>query len=1042
MNVHHEIGLEDEICASLAAAGWLYDEGDAKRYDAERALFPEDLVAWVRETQPDAWERLEGTWGASAADKLCDSVRRALDRSGAVHVLRRGIEMVGLRRELQLAQFRPAMGRTPRLLELYAANRLRVVRQVRYAVDAGDSIDLVLFLNGIPVATAELKTDFTQSVDNAVDQYRLDRPPHPKGKRAEPLLGFPGGAIVHFAVSDSAVKMTTKLEGEKTFFLPFNQGDRGAAGNPPNKNGHATAYLWEEVWARESWLEIIGRYVIEERDDKSEIRKLIFPRYHQLDATRKIVKAVREEGPGGRFIIQHSAGSGKTNSIAWTAHFLADLHDAEDRKMFATVIVVSDRRVIDGQLQDAIFSFERNTGVVETIKGEGGSKSGQLAEALKAGKKIIVCTIQTFPFALEQVRALTAAEGKSFAVIADEAHSSQTGQAAAKLKEMLSAEEREALEDGGELSAEDILNAQMTARARETGVTYVAFTATPKGKTIELFGRRPDPAQPGGPDNLPGPFHVYSMRQAIEEGFILDVLRNYTPYDLAFKLAQRAENGELEDALAGAGDAKVDKKQATYELMRLVALHPYNISQKVALIVEHFRRNVAPLLGGRAKAMIVVHSRKEAVRWKLALDRYIADQGYKLGALVAFSGEVQDDEAGGEGLTEKSERLNPGLRGRDIRKVFDGADYQLLLVANKFQTGFDQPLLCGMYVDRKLSGIQAVQTLSRLNRWAPGKTTTYVLDFANSAEDVLKAFRTYYETAEMAAETDPELVFDLRRKLDATGFYDQHEVDRVVEAALAPKASHKRLSAAAAPVADRLMKRFAAAKQERDDALRAGDEATAASAKDRMDALLLFRSDCQSYVSLYGFLSQVLDFGSTELEKRSIFYRLLTPLLEFGRDRVVVDLGEVELTHHRLIKREDAAMALGAEPGAKLAGMTAVGGGRVQDKNAVLLAEIIDKLNDLFGAAASEENKVNWFRALMDTTAANPKLKAQARHNTSDQFDSSPTLDNCIEDAVLGNEEEFGAMTAVALNSPSKMAALKDLLLRVGGLYERLREEA
>jgi len=410
----------------------------------------------------------------------------------------------------------------------YATNRLRVVRQVRYSLHNENSIDVVLFLNGLPVATVELKTDFTQSIGDAIDQYRFDRQPKPKGQGAEPLLTFPSGALIHFAVSNQEVAMVTQLAGPATVFLPFNLGDDGAAGNPVNAaGGHRTAYLWEQVWARESWLEILGRYLIARRNKKKQIEAIIFPRYHQLDVTRKLQAAILVEGPGGKYLIQHSAGSGKTNSIAWTAHFLAELHDAKNQKVFDTVLVVSDRNVIDVQLQEALFDFQRTTGVVATITNQDGSKSGRLAEALSGDKKIVVCTIQTFPFALEAVRRLAATQGKRFAVIADEAHSSQTGEAASKLKAVLSPEELQELNDGGEISTEDILAAQMASRAEDGGITFVAFTATPKNKTLELFGTRPDPARKPAADNLPKPFHVYSMRQAIEEGFILDVLQNY-----------------------------------------------------------------------------------------------------------------------------------------------------------------------------------------------------------------------------------------------------------------------------------------------------------------------------------------------------------------------------------------------------------------------------------------------------------------------------------------------------------------------------------
>jgi len=759
MNLHKEISFESEICEHLASHGWLYAEGDATGYDRTRALFPADVLAWVQAAQPKAWETLTKNHGAKAGDTLLARLRDQLDQRGTLDVLRHGIELLGLKSPLMLAQFKPALAINPDILARYAANRLRVVRQVRYSLNNENSLDLVLFLNGLPVATVELKTDFTQSINDAIDQYRFDRNPKPKGQAAEPLLSFPHGALVHFAVSNSEVHMVTRLAGPATVFLPFNLGADGAAGNPANavnpQGGHRTAYLWAQVWARESWLEILGRYLIAQRDKKKQITQIIFPRYHQLDVTRKLQAAVLADGPGGKYLVQHSAGSGKTNSIAWTAHFLAELHDAQSKKVFDTVLVVSDRNVIDTQLQEALFDFQRTSGVVATITNKDGSKSGKLAEALSGDKKIVVCTIQTFPFALEAVRTLAATKGKRFAVIADEAHSSQTGEAASKLKAVLSAEEWAELNDGGEISTEDILAAQMAARADEGGITFVAFTATPKNKTLELFGTRPDPSRKPAPDNLPAPFHVYSIRQAIEEKFILDVLQNYTPYKLAFKLAH--EGKEIDDR-------QVERSAALKGIMGWVRLHPYNIAQKVESVVEHFRHYVAPLLDGHAKAMVVVGSRVEAVRWQLAMQKYITDHGYRIGALVAFSGEVNDKASGPDGFTENSPVLNPNLKGRDIREAFKGDGYQILLAANKFQTGFDQPLLCGMYVDKRLAGIQAVQTLSRLNRAYPGKDTTYIVDFVNNTEEVLAAFKTYYTTAELAAATDPNSGFQPARQ--------------------------------------------------------------------------------------------------------------------------------------------------------------------------------------------------------------------------------------------------------------------------------------
>ncbi len=1033
MSIHKEIRFEDEICFHLAEHGWLYDPSSAALYDRKRALFAPDLVAWVQETQPKVWESLSRSHGSAAESALLDRVRKQIDDRGTLDVIRHGVEMIGVRGTISLAQFKPAMGMNPDIIAAYKANRLRVVRQLRYSMANENCFDLALFLNGIPVATAELKTNFTQSITDAIDQYRFDRLPRPKGGNPEPLLTFPSGALVHFAVSNSEVHMTTKLAGPSTRFLPFNKGDAGGAGNPLNEHGHRTAYLWEEIWERESWLEIIGRYLVAQRDAKRAITGTIFPRYHQLDATRKLRAAVRSEGAGGKYLIQHSAGSGKTNSIAWAAHFLADLHTDADEKLFSTVIVVSDRNVIDAQLQDALFGFERTTGVVATIRSEGGAKSGQLAEALAQGKKIIVCTIQTFPFALEAVRDLAATQGKRFAVIADEAHSSQTGEAAKKLKQLLSPEEIAELQDGGEASAEDILTAQMAARAGDSGVTYVAFTATPKGKTLELFGRKPQPDQPPGPGNLPSAFHVYSMRQAIEEGFILDVLKNYTPYRLAFRLANEGQEWD---------DQQVERSTALKGIMRWVRLHPYNISQKVQIVVEHFRENVEPLLDGKAKAMVVLGSRVEAVRWKKAIDSYIRSQGYGLGTLVAFSGEVNDSESNDEPVTEGSASLNPGLKGRDIRDAFTGADFHLLLVANKFQTGFDQPLLCGMYVDRRLAGIQAVQTLSRLNRAHPGKDTTYVLDFVNSSEEILAAFRTYYDTAELEGVTDPNLVLDLKGKLDASGHYDDFEVERVAVVEMNPRAKQGDLIAAIEPVADRLLKRYKAAQDRLRSARERNDDDGASDAHDEINALVLFKNDMAAYQRAYSFLSQIFDYGSSAVEKRFLFYKRLAPLLEFGREREGVDLSKVVLTHHSLKDEGQRRLDVSGRDESKLKPMTEVGSGSVQEKEKALLAEIIERVNDLFGADTTDGDQLSYVTTLRDKMLESDALVTQAANNTEAQFANSPTLKDELMNAIIEAFEAHSSLSKQALDSQKVRDGLKEVLLGPAQLYDALRARA
>ena len=1042
MSIHKEISFEDEICDYMAGHDWLYADKDAANYDRKLALYPPDVLAWVQETQPEAWESLIKNHGEAAAGQhLLERLRDALDKQGTLAVLRQGFDVLGLRRKVTVAQFRPALGLNPDILAKYEANRLRVVRQVKYSLHNENSIDVVLFLNGLPMATIELKTDFTQSVEDAVDQYRYDRLPQMKGKPPEPLLSFPGGALVHFAVSNKHVKMATKLAGPKTFFLPFDKGDHGAAGNPVDGKGHPTRYLWEEVFERESWLDILGRYLVAEKDKKKNLKTVIFPRYHQLDATRKLQAKILEEGPGGKFLIQHSAGSGKTKSIAWTAHFLADLHkqtsDGDSVKVFDSVLVVSDRNVIDGQLQDEIDAFERTAGVVATITSKDGSKSAALAGALSGTKKIVVCTIQTFPFALEAVQEMAATQGKKFCVIADEAHSSQTGEAASKLKQVLAAqgEAAEPDEEGVvEIDSEEMLAAFMAARAASEGITYIAFTATPKAKTLELFGRRPNPDAPKGEGNLPEAFHVYSMRQAIEEGFILDVLHNYTTYSLAFKLSQQGEGGE---------QTEVERSEAMKGLMGWVRLHPFNISQKVEIIVEHYRQLVAPLLDGNAKAMVVVGSRLEAVRWQLAMQKYIENRGYAMKTLVAFSGEVNDSESGPEPFKETGKSLNPSLDGQKIETAFKEPQYQLLIVANKFQTGFDQPLLCAMYVDKKLAGIQAVQTLSRLNRCYPGKDTTYVLDFVNDSKDVLEAFKTYYTTAQLADETDPQLVLDLKVKLDATGYYDEPEVERVVKVVMDPNSKQSQLASAIGPAADRLLKQYAAAKEKHKEATEAGHEKPAQDAKDIMDALWLFRGDLQTYLKAYTFLSQIFDYGNTDFEKRAIFYRHLLRLLKFGREREGVDLSQVILTHHNLKSRGKQTMSLAGEDVPALQPLTEAGSGKVNEKEKAFLTEIIEKVNDLFTGELSETDKLVYVNDVLKGKLMESEiLQKQAASNSKEQFASSPDLQKELVNAIIGALDAHSSMSSQALNSDMVQAGLKEILIGPSQLYESLRDRA
>lgn len=1038
MAIHHEIEFENEVCDDLGANGWLYEADAAAHYDRKLALYPQDLISWLAETQADAWNTYQEKNGSKAEANLFQRLREQLDKRGTLDTLRNGIEVIGLPNALKLAEFKPTFGLNQEIISRYKSNKLRVVRQVHYSTHNQNSIDLVLFLNGIPVATVELKTDNTQSIEDAIWQYKTDRLPKQAGKTEEPLLSFPSGALVHFAVSTREVHMTTKLAGPATIFLPFNKGsDPGAKncgkGNPvPKGAGYSTDYLWKEIWERESWLEIIGRYFAAEKDKKKQIIGIIFPRYHQLVVTKRIQAAVRKDGAGKKYLVQHSAGSGKTNSIAWTAHFLSELHDENDKKVFDSVLVVSDRNVIDTQLQEALEGFERKKGVVASISNLKGIKGEQLKEALNSDKKVVVCTIQTFPALMKKMRELTLEGDKRYAVIADEAHSSQTGGAADKLKKLLSPTEVAELDDGGQIGTETILAAQMTERVRENSITYVAFTATPKAKTLEIFGQRLNQNEPVGIGNLPEPFHVYSMRQAIEEGFILDVLQNYTSYSLAFRLAQEG---------ASIGEEEVEASTAKKKLMGWVRLHPHNIAQKVEVIVEHYRKFVWPLLNGKGKAMVVVGSRKEAVRWKLAIDKYIKSNQYQMGTLVAFSGDVDDKESGPDPFNESSSSLNTGLK-TDIREAFKGDEYQILLVANKFQTGFDQPLLCGMYVDRRLAGIQAVQTLSRLNRCYKDKTTTYVVDFANEPADILTAFKAYYETAELTDVTDPNIILNLKSKLDSQNHYDTFEVNRVVAVLMDPKAKQSELIGALEPVAQRLMHTYKEARIGFRNATEINDAERSKASKEELEALMLFRSDMATYVRLYTFLSQIHDYCNTSFEKLSMFFNRLLPLLEFEREIPLIDLSKVTLTYHKL--KDKGISQLNLETGEVIAlAPIAPGGGSVQEKEKVLLSQIIEKLNEIFTGELSDDDKVVYVGTVIKSKLMESrKLQQQAASNSKEQFSNSPDLVRAQQDAIIDALDAHQAMSTQALNNPELQKRMLELLLGNFNLWEGLKDKA
>jgi len=1035
-----ELVFQQAIVHDLTADGWL--EGKAELYDRELALYPEDLLGYLRETQPEAVAKLTKFYHDKTEQMILRRTAEQMDKHGALHVLRHGFKDRGAR--IRLCQFKPDHGLNPETLARYAANRLRVVQEVSYSPHAREGydprLDLVLFVNGLPVATLELKSEFKQSVENAKQQYRKDRPPKdPKTRKVEPLLAFKRRALVHFAVGLEEVWMTTRLAGPDTFFLPFNQGHEGGAGNPPNPDGYASDYLWKQVFARDAWLDILGRFIHLQQEEKEDWQgrrytkeTMIFPRFHQWDAVNRLVASARAEGPGHKYLIQHSAGSGKSNSIAWTAHRLASLHDARDSRVFDSVIVITDRTVLDAQLQETIYQFEHAEGVVCRISREEGegSKSAQLAQALADNTRIIIVTIQTFPFVLEAIQQQTSLKERRFAVIADEAHSSQSGTTARKVREVLMAEQ---LDVEAEVTGEDVLDATLAARSHTANISYLAFTATPKAKTLELFGRPPHPELPIGDDNLPEAFHVYTMQQAIEEGFILDVLKRYTTYSMAFKLEQARETP----------DEEVDKGKAATRIFRWMKLHPYNIEQKVAVIVEHFRQHVGHLLNGQAKAMVVSDSRKAAVRYKLALDKYVTEQGYEdVHALVAFSGDVEDQESGPEAFNERN--MNPGLKGRDLRDSFDTDEYQVMIVANKFQTGFDQPKLCAMYVDKKLHGVDCVQTLSRLNRTYPGKEQPLVLDFVNDPEDVLDSFRPYFRTAELANISDPNLVYALQEALDQERIYTWSEVEAFANAFFDPKQTQDKLSYHTRPAVDRFRTRYRhaleairTAQREEREAQQAGDSVRLANVRRALkaagedkEALDLFKKNLGSFVRFYEFISQIVPFDDRDLERLAVYARNLRPLLREERLDEDIDLSGLQLTHYRLKKIREQELKVGDDKGSyPVSGIEGVGTGNPHEPEKEPLSAIIERLNALFAADAwTEKDRLNYLNTIKDKVLENRKVVDQLSNNSRDQV-MLGDYPEAVQNAVMGSLETHKGMASEVLRDAGVAKEFAGLLL-------------
>lgn len=953
-----ELAFEEAIEASLVADGG-YRKGDPATFDRVLGLDTRELLLFIRATQAAAWLKLVGLHGGEfeAQAKFFGRVAAQIDQRGTVDVLRRGVVDLGV--TIQVAFFRPAHGLTPELVEQYEANRLSVVRQFRYDPASDKTIDMALLVNGIPVATAELKNHLTgQNVEHAKAQYRKDRDPK--------NTTLARRAVVHFAVDPDLVFMTTALAGGRTRFLPFNQGDQMGEGNPPNPSGHRTSYLWEQVWARDAWMDLLARFVHVEQPTKATAMSrattgsAIFPRFHQWDAVLQLEADARDNGAGQRYLVEHSAGSGKSNTIAWLAHRLMSLHDDTDSKVFDKVVVITDRVVLDQQLQDTIYQFEHVQGVVERIDKD----STQLAEALTGDQaRIIITTLQKFPYVLDKIGDLS---GRRYAVLVDEAHSSQTGESVKALKAALGSASAEAVlasaeaaeADGVDLDPEDRLAASVAARGHQPNLSFFAFTATPKPKTLELFGRK----EASG--NFE-PFHLYSMRQAIEEGFILDVLANYVTYDTYWKVEK-----------AVADDPEVDKAKAQAAIARFVSLHPHNLAQKAEIIVEHYRRHVAPKIGGHAKAMVVTASRLHAVRYKEALDRYINDKGYAdVHTLVAFSGTVTD-----EGLDFTESKMNAFPESETAARFkgeapFDPSDFQVMVVAEKFQTGFDLPLLHTMYVDKKLDGVHAVQTLSRLNRIHPGKTDTFVLDFRNDTDQIQDAFRPFYARTE-ATPTDPNVLWDARDRLADVDVIRPADVNAFAQEFFSgadDKAASGLINAALDPAVDRF--------KGLDD-----------------DSQIEWRNTADRFVRLYAFLSQIVPVADLNLERDYLYVKaLLTKLPQTGSG--ALDLGsEVELTHLRTEVTASGSFSLdsGGEP---LTAITGDGTGRKVEPTMEHLSTIVDLLNERFGTNLSDTDKL-LFDQFEEDWVADPDLEAQAQSNDLANFGFG--FDKKFEATIIG----------------------------------------
>ena len=899
-----------------------YIKGNPQNYNRELAMDTGAVIDFIKSTQSKEWTLLTKRHGALVEQNFLKRLDNELKRRGMIDVLRHGIDDTGV--SFKLSYFKPGSTMNKSAIESYDMNRLMITRQVHYSLDNNNSLDTMIFLNGLPIITIELKNQLTgQNVQNAIAQYKSDRNPKEK------IFAFKQRALVHFAVDADEIYMTTKLGGQDTFFLPFNKGWNNGAGNPQVDGDYKTSYLWKDILQKDSLMDIIQRFIQIKKDENAGKETLIFPRFHQLKVVRRLVKDVYENGSGKNYLIQHSAGSGKSNSIAWLAHHLSNLHDKENKPVFNSVIVITDRRVLDKQLQRDIYNMEHKQGVVTKVD----KNSKQLTKALENRDKIIICTLQKFPFV--DVSNISTKD-KRFAIIVDEAHSSQTGKSSEKLRETLAdistkgedyieeklhafAEYEAKLEkDSEEAEIDEAISNEMKTHGIQPNLSFFAFTATPKQKTLEIFGER----DAGG---KPGPYDKYSMKQAIEEGFIFDVLQNYTTYKTYFQLGKKVKD-----------DPEYEKSKANKALGRYMSLHPHNLRQKTEIIVEHFRNNVQHLIGGKAKAMLVSGSRLHAVRYYFEFQKYIQEKQYDdLGILVAFSGSVKDSITGE--IKEYTEELLNKFPENELPEKFDTEEYQILLVAEKYQTGFDQPLLHTMYVDKKLAGVKAVQTLSRINRMCKGKTDTFVLDFVNDKEDIQKAFQDYYVSTTVSETTDPNVIYDIKNFLDSFMLYKDKEINNLAKIFFKLKKIEKqmdlgRLNSYIDPSVEKYM---------------------ALDKEERLD----FKNGLNKYVRLYSFLTHIIKLEDAKLHKFYAFGKLLLRKLPRESGEKFPNLtNDVELQYYRIQKQYEGKIELEAEEGV-LNNPTSGTGIPVEDEKENL-SKIINDLNSRLGTNFTEIDKV------------------------------------------------------------------------------------